>query len=353
MVTYTYDLSGNRLTRTLRNGTSTTYYNDQLNRPWLIQHSRGGSEFAHAEYGYDGVSRITSAERENTRGEAFTYYLDNQLKSARFDAVNPGGSDTDPANITTLVYDANGNRTSQTNQSTPSYSYSVNDLNEYTSVNGSAPGYDVKGNLASYSGWSYQYNAQNQLKIAGSGSSAFNFYYDGLGRQGLRYDNGHWIYSYYDGWDLIEEYTESGTLIHSYLHGAGTDEMVQRFGGGVQTIWYYQDVQGSTTHLADDAGAVLESYKYDPALSGAPSRTTSRTIQWLCGRIVYLQRERPADRRFSVRKPLPLHWPGVSQRGRALRLPQSVLSPSLRPLPPTRSDRLCRRCEQSLPLLRW
>jgi RHS repeat-associated protein len=40
--------------------------------------------------------------------------------------------------------------------------------------------------------------------------------------------------------------------------------------GGTNTIWYYQDAQGNTSHLADDAGNIVERYKYDPAFSGAP-----------------------------------------------------------------------------------
>ena len=271
VVTYTYDLSGNRRSRGLRNGTSSQYYPDALNRPQTIQHFRGNTEFARLDYIYDSVSRITSAERDNsTLGDAFTYYLDDQLKTAKFDAVYPQGGGSNPANATSLAYDGNGNRTSQTNQSTSSYTYSVNDLNEYSLVNNFAPSYDAKGNLAGYNGWRYQYDGQNRLTGADTGVQGYNFYYDGLDRQVLRYDNGKWVYSVWDGWDLIEEYDEASRLLHSYVHGAGIDEIVERTGSG-QTIWYYQDVQGSTTHLADDAGTILESYKYDPALSGVPS----------------------------------------------------------------------------------
>jgi RHS repeat-associated protein len=72
---------------------------------------------------------------------------------------------------------------------------------------------------------------------------------------------------------LLEEYDINGQVIHSYVHGAGTDETVMRFNPGANPnrIWYYQDAQGSTTHLADDAGNIVERYKYPPADSGAPT----------------------------------------------------------------------------------
>src|SRR5205085_2040157 len=98
VVTYTYDLSGNRTSRGLRNGTVSIYYPDALNRPGAIRHigPTGVAEFGRFDYRYDSVSRIISAERDGSNhGEAFTYYLDDQLKTAKFDAVYPqGGGDT-------------------------------------------------------------------------------------------------------------------------------------------------------------------------------------------------------------------------------------------------------------------
>ena len=40
------------------------------------------------------------------------------------------------------------------------------------------------GNLASYDGWNYTYDAMNRLlNVSGPGGVYANFYYDGLGRQ--------------------------------------------------------------------------------------------------------------------------------------------------------------------------
>jgi RHS repeat-associated protein len=278
VVTYGYDLSGNRTTRTLRNGTVTTYTPDAMNRIKDVAHYRGGTLLGRFDYNYDSVSRVKAVKRDFAKGDYYQYYLDDQLKTAQYDAWNvdldsPWGA----ANATTLAYDASGNRTTQTNATTPSNSYSVNNLNQYATVNGTTPNYDAAGNLFHFNGWEYGYNRQNQLTDAVNGSTALYFYYDGLNRQILRYvgdaNGGDWIFSAWDDWNLLEEYDINGQVIHSYVHGAATDELISRSDTTPDSnrIWYYQDAQGSTTHLADDSGQLKESYKYPPADSGAPA----------------------------------------------------------------------------------
>jgi hypothetical protein len=53
-----------------------------------------------------------------------------------------------------MAYDNNGNRTS------PNGGYTSNNLNQYTMFAGIGATYDGNGNLASYNGWSYSYDAQ-------------------------------------------------------------------------------------------------------------------------------------------------------------------------------------------------
>jgi RHS repeat-associated protein len=298
LATYEYDLNGNRTGRTLRNGTLTNYTPDALNRLQAVAHLHGSNSLGRFDYHYDAVSRIKSAKRDFNRGDYYQYYLDDQLKNAEYNAYNvdldsPWGS----ANTTSLAYDANGNRTSQTNSSSASYAYEVNNLNQYNSVNGSVPSYDATGNLIQHNGWTYGYNNQNQLTEVAGGSSATDFYYDGQRRQILRYEGGQWVYSVWDGWNLLEEYDINGQIIHSYVHGAATDEMVMRFDPGPVSnrIWYYQDAQGSTTHLADDGGNVIEKYQYPPADSGAPAISDAnngpRSASLYGNRFLYTGRE--------------------------------------------------------------
>jgi RHS repeat-associated protein len=76
------------------------------------------------------------------------------------------------------------------------------------------------------------------------------------------------IFSVWDGdWALLEEYSFDGTtssLAQSYLQGY--HGLVKTL---VDNIYYYQDELGSTSHIANSSGALLESYRYN--LYGAPT----------------------------------------------------------------------------------
>jgi RHS repeat-associated protein len=71
-------------------------------------------------------------------------------------------------------------------------------------------------------------------------------------------------YCVYDGWNLLGEYAPGAASPSSaYLAGAGG--LVKNL---VSAVYYYQDASGSTSHLADSAENLLESYRYD--LQGTP-----------------------------------------------------------------------------------
>jgi RHS repeat-associated protein len=73
------------------------------------------------------------------------------------------------------------------------------------------------------------------------------------------------VFSVWDGdWALLEEYGPENALIETYLQGY--HGLVKTF---VNIAYYYQDSLGSTSHIADASGALLESYRYD--LYGKPT----------------------------------------------------------------------------------
>jgi hypothetical protein len=109
---------------------------------------------------------------------------------------------TNGSNVT-MTYDNNGNRKTTNGSS----SYASNYLNQYTVFAGIGATYDDNGNLASYDGWSYSYDAQNRLKVVQHGTAIVEqFWYDGLNRIITRNLNGNTTYHVYDAWNLIEEY---------------------------------------------------------------------------------------------------------------------------------------------------
>jgi RHS repeat-associated protein len=70
-----------------------------------------------------------------------------------------------------------------------------------------------------------------------------------------------------DGWDLIEEYQPgSAKATAAYVYG-GSDLIAGTHNG--QVYYYYHDASGSTSHLADSTGHLVEWYRYD--LQGTPS----------------------------------------------------------------------------------
>jgi RHS repeat-associated protein len=93
------------------------------------------------------------------------------------------------------------------------------------------------------------------------------FKYDGLNRQVSRTVGGTTTYSVYDGWDLIEEYQGAGVMTAGYVYGAGA-LILDTQTGNADFNYYYQDASGSTSHIADSSGNLLEWYRYD--LQGTP-----------------------------------------------------------------------------------
>src|SRR5260370_36544728 len=84
-------------------------------------------------------------------------------------------------------------------------------------------------------------------------------------RKVVRWINGIIRVSVGDGdWAILEEYGTNNTVTQKYLHGYhGLVKSLQ------DNIYYYQDDLGSTSHIANSSGALLEYYKYD--LYGKPT----------------------------------------------------------------------------------
>lgn len=111
------------------------------------------------------------------------------------------------------------------------------------------------------------YDAQNRLRLVrNNGALVAEYYYDGKNRQIARSLNNVIRFSVWDGWDLIEEY--SSVRSAAYLQGAtGVIKSL------MNNVYYYQDKLGSTTHIANASGTLLESFHYD--LYGKPAETSA------------------------------------------------------------------------------
>jgi len=268
--TYVYDLNGNLTTRTLpTNGTHSDYAYDALDRVTWVTHALNGNT-RRLTYGYhDNSNNRKWAQRDLANGDVFGYDLADQVTAAKLNIANP--TTADPG-APTIVYDANGNRTSfHPYGPTDTYYINNNSLNQYNKRNNINANYDIKGNLTQgFDASGYQYDAQNRLTSATKGSATMTFKYDGLNREVSRTVNGGTpTFNVWDGWNLIEEYqsANNGAMTTGYVYGASG--LILDAIPNVRFDYYYQDGSGSTSHIADDAGHLLEWYRYD--LQGTPT----------------------------------------------------------------------------------
>ncbi len=165
--------------------------------------------------------------------------------------------------------DKAGNRTYVGDTVYPSATYTPNTLNQYTAVTGSTISNGSEHEISAYNGVNYTYINDEHLKQVTSGSNTYNLYYDALGRCVKRTLNGVTTYYIYDGEKPVLEY-KSSDLSHPArnLYGKGIDEILMRADPTVNSpagapFYYQQDHEGSVTHLINEAGNVVEWYRYD------------------------------------------------------------------------------------------
>ena len=254
---FVYDLDGNLYTQTRDNSTTSSYTYDGLDRVTHIGHALNGTTPTF-DYAYDSVSNRKWGKRDGGTGDVFGYDLADQSTSILLNVTNP---DTTAPGAQTVNYDANGNRTTFSPYGSTD-SYTTNNLNQYTQRNTATVSYDTKGNMLSgFDGSAYTYDAQSRILTASKGGTTYTFKYDGLNRQVSRQiGSAQPVYNVYDGWNLIAEYA------------AGSSSPSIAYLGGIKNLtanlYYYQDASGSTSHLADSTGHLLEWYRYD--LQGTP-----------------------------------------------------------------------------------
>jgi RHS repeat-associated protein len=97
----------------------------------------------------------------------------------------------------------------------------------------------------------------------------------------------------YSGWNLIEERDASGTLEQTYVHGAGTDELLVKITAS-GPAYYHHDGLGSTIALTGENGELLESYRYDAfgaATILSPSTLDPRPSTAFSNRFLFTGRE--------------------------------------------------------------
>jgi YD repeat-containing protein len=98
IVDYTFDTSGNITNRALDNGTSTAYTVDQVNRDTAVAHNlQPTGTTKRFDYAYNSVNDITTVQRDLSLGDGYTYDLTQEILGfAQNGTVNTNGTVTSP-----------------------------------------------------------------------------------------------------------------------------------------------------------------------------------------------------------------------------------------------------------------
>lgn len=329
VVRYTYNDSANSFTLHYPNGYEVTYsYNDsnQLqkiedsNGSILLQVSRDtmgrrtGIDLADGALQslstFDGKSNLLSLVNRTSGGisiSSFGHTYDpngNRLTattpqgsySYTYDKVDRLTKVTRP-DLSTITYnlDSVGNRTSVVSGGVTT-NYTVNNLNQYTHVGGTAFSYDLNGNLLSDGTNSYEYDYEDRLTRVTTAGGTVTYGYDGHGRRISKTTPGGVTRYIYDRDQVIMETDGLGNPTAIYVSGEAIDEVVMMIRGS-NTYYYLYDPLGSVATLVSPTGTVVESYSYDafgqpggPSSVGNPFLFTGREYDSETGLYFYRAR---------------------------------------------------------------
>ena len=277
-VRYGYDGQGRLLTRRVTNGSADqtatySYLGSSVAIPGLSTVSStnlvsGISQpLVSFAYGYAGnTDNIVSETRTGGSYAGTTTY--------EYDSLGQLTRVNDPVEGTTRVYryDLGGNMVSHakyayttgalgTAQGETVYSYGAAGWKDrLTALGNKALEYDAIGNLTSYNGWTYEWEAGRQLKrqVKSSGTDV-KYEYDQNGMRVRKTVNGTATNYTYNGSRLVHLTTGSNKL-HFYYDAQGKPALVNY--NGTQYSYLY-NLQGDVIGLVDNAGSLVVEYKYN------------------------------------------------------------------------------------------
>ena len=330
-IQYLYDQAGNRTKIIWPDAYYVTYAWDALNH--VTNAYENGSSTALASYGYDQLARRAYVQYINGARAALSWSSEDDLLTLAhtFTSSTNNVSFTDtytPAhqiNTNTITNSFYGWGTATSG--TDSYA-TVNSLNQYPSVTPSggsaqAMGFDTRGNLTSYAGWTYAYDPENRMMAATkSDNSVIAAYtYDPLGRRSKKSGTGVATTAFLDDGDNeIAEYDGSGNMLRRYISGPAVNDNIAMVdcrgvsgcaGSGVVKTYFHVDKLGSVVAMSDANGNLAEGpYAYDPygngaSTAGVPFKFTGQRIDPETGLYYYRARYyAPAFGRFLQTDPV-------------------------------------------------
>jgi RHS repeat-associated protein len=244
-----------------------------VDQRWLVVAS--GLSLDRFQYGYDrdgnrlyrdNLVNSSFGELYHANGSSNGYDQLNQLTNfARGTLNSPKDTITSPAHSQSWGFDALGNWSSFTSDSS-TQTRSANQQNELTSISGqTTPTYDPNGNMTGdQTGKTLIFDAWNRLvQFKNGGTPAETYGYDALNRC-ITENPGTVRDLYYSMlWQLLEE-DVGGSMQDQYVWSTVYKDALIDRDTPSQRLYVQQDANFNVTGLVDTSGNVQERYIYDP-----------------------------------------------------------------------------------------
>ena len=276
------------LTETNAGITLTHSYEANRNLITQVRNMAGTNVISQFDYVNDAVGRRTQRvdmyeAYQQAIANSFSYDLQSQLITAAMGT-----------NAFSYAYDPIGNRRTATNTclatggNAEAIAYVANSLNQYSAISNQqsqttlVPAYDLDGNMVSYNGWTFGWDAENRLISASNAMTVVQNAYDYMSRRVTKSVSSstsafipHTSSFLYDGWAMVRE--QSAVETNSYVYGLDLSGTPQGAGtiGGILSVTrnsapvagcYYPtyDANGNVTEYVGQDGSVAAHYEYDP-----------------------------------------------------------------------------------------
>jgi RHS repeat-associated protein len=155
-------------------------------------------------------------------------------------------------------------------EGTTTENYVSNNLNQYSSVEGTSLTYDLNGNLLTDGTNTYEYDYENQLVKVTTSTNIIRYSFDAFGRRIAKdvYDSGNVFIEgekyLYSGDEVLCEYDSNDILLRKFVLSNSIDEPILMENAVSGERYYYsRDGLGSVTEVSDSTGSVVEKYSFD------------------------------------------------------------------------------------------
>ncbi|OGX05564.1 MAG: hypothetical protein A3G87_00340 [Omnitrophica bacterium RIFCSPLOWO2_12_FULL_50_11] len=247
LTSYSYDNASRLESKTLPNGVVTEYSFDEADRlKSLVTKNPNQVILSQFDYTFDkSGNRLSRTTLEGTT--SYTYDDLYQLKTVSPEAES-------------FTYDPVGNRL--TDQRGASYTY--DEANRLLSRNGTTYPYDKNGNQTSDGTYTYTYDEENRLtEVTENTAFLATYTFDPFGNRLSKTVSGATAYYLYDEEDILAAFDSTGNPLASITHGPGIDEPIALHEPASGATYHYiLDGLGSIDALTNTTPDVEEQYRY-------------------------------------------------------------------------------------------